>query len=88
MTAVASPCVRFCTFDPATGICVGCGRTLREILDRRRYSDKERLALLEELSRRVRALRPRADSGFAAGSGGEGVRYAGSPDEPWTFRSG
>jgi len=62
MTAAASPCVRLCTFDPATGMCVGCGRTLREILDWRRYSDKEQLALLEELPQRVRALRPTAES--------------------------
>jgi predicted Fe-S protein YdhL (DUF1289 family) len=56
-TAVISPCVRFCTFDPATDICVGCGRSLTEILNWRRYSDAERAAILEDLPRRVRDRR-------------------------------
>jgi uncharacterized protein len=53
MTAVVSPCVRLCTFDPATDMCVGCGRTLSEILNWRRYSDAERTAILEDLPRRL-----------------------------------
>ena len=57
-TAVISPCLRLCTFDPATDICVGCGRSLTEILNWRRYSDDERGAILKDLSRRVGDRRP------------------------------
>jgi uncharacterized protein len=57
MTTVASPCVRSCTLDPATETCVGCGRTLTEILNWRGYSEAERHSITEELPRRLLALR-------------------------------
>jgi predicted Fe-S protein YdhL (DUF1289 family) len=54
-----SPCVRLCTLDPETGICVGCGRTLAEIGSWSRYSDEQRreiMALLPaRLARQVRS---------------------------------
>jgi predicted Fe-S protein YdhL (DUF1289 family) len=59
MTIIASPCVRSCTLEPATDTCVGCGRSLTEILNWRRYSDGERNAIIEELPKRLQSLQTR-----------------------------
>lgn len=53
-----SPCVRLCTLDPETGICVGCGRTLAEIGNWTRYSESERRNIMEALPARL-AKQPR-----------------------------
>ena len=29
--AIESPCNKICTLDPASGLCIGCGRSLAEI---------------------------------------------------------
>jgi predicted Fe-S protein YdhL (DUF1289 family) len=42
-----------CTLDPETGICVGCGRTLAEIGNWSRYSDRERSEIMEALPARL-----------------------------------
>lgn len=61
--APASPCVRRCTLDP-DDLCVGCGRTLDEILewagaptDRKLMIRSEAAARLEQ--RRLRLQSPR-----------------------------
>jgi len=51
-----------CTLDPTTETCVGCGRTLLEILSWQRYSDGERSAIIEKLPRRLQALRRNAEA--------------------------
>ena len=56
MMTAASPCVRSCTLVPTTETCVGCGRTLTEILNWRRYSDGERNLIIEELPKRLQSL--------------------------------
>ena len=48
-----SPCIRHCTLDLETGICVGCGRTLPEIGRWTRYSDDERQAIMADLPARL-----------------------------------
>jgi predicted Fe-S protein YdhL (DUF1289 family) len=48
-----SPCVRHCTLEPETGICVGCGRTLPEIGKWMRYTDDERRAIMADLGDRL-----------------------------------
>jgi predicted Fe-S protein YdhL (DUF1289 family) len=53
-----SPCVRLCTLDPDSGICVGCGRTLAEIGNWMRYSDDERRAIMALLPARLVRHRP------------------------------
>jgi uncharacterized protein len=55
----ASPCNRSCTLDPATDICVGCLRTLQEILGWSAYTVEEKLAVLKQIEVR-RAQRPRS----------------------------
>ena len=45
----ASPCVSVCRLDPATRICVGCGRTIAEIAAWPNMSDAERRAVMSRL---------------------------------------
>ncbi|HEU5274419.1 MAG TPA: DUF1289 domain-containing protein [Xanthobacteraceae bacterium] len=46
------------TLDPASGLCLGCGRSLAEIARWTQMSDAERERLLAELDRRLAARRP------------------------------
>jgi hypothetical protein len=62
MTTIASPCVRLCTLDPRMETCVGCGRTLAEIVRWLRYSEGERSAIIDDLPRRLQALRSNAEA--------------------------
>ena len=58
---IASPCVQVCAVDGMTGLCVGCGRTLKEIGGWTRFSDAEREAIMLALpERRARARQPAA----------------------------
>jgi predicted Fe-S protein YdhL (DUF1289 family) len=45
----ASPCISICKLDPATQICIGCGRTIAEIAAWSSLSDAERAAILRRL---------------------------------------
>ena len=47
----ASPCVSICTLDEAE-ICLGCGRTLREIACWSTYSKEQQWQIIDDLSRR------------------------------------
>jgi len=47
-----SPCNRRCTLDPATDICLGCYRSLQEILGWANYSARQRRVVLEGLEER------------------------------------
>lgn len=61
-----SPCIRICQLDPATGWCIGCGRTGNEIGDWLFLGTTQRLALMAELPRRLALLakdRPADDAG-------------------------
>ena len=57
-TNIESPCVRDCVIDPSTGYCLGCCRTLDEILLWTRYTPEERQRVMEHLQAR-RAARSR-----------------------------
>lgn len=50
---VASPCLRLCALDGATGLCTGCGRTIEEIAGWSRMSDDERRAVIARLPERT-----------------------------------
>jgi len=50
-----SPCIKICTYDPATGLCQGCGRTLAEIGNWFSMTQAQRLAVMEELPARIKA---------------------------------
>ena len=51
-----SPCVKVCTYDPGTGLCLGCGRTLAEIAAWSALSDAERGAVMKQLPERLRRM--------------------------------
>ena len=51
--ALETPCVNICLLDPATGICLGCGRTLAEIGSWAGMSDAERRAMMAVLPARM-----------------------------------
>jgi predicted Fe-S protein YdhL (DUF1289 family) len=50
--AIATPCVKVCAVDGATGVCLGCRRTLPEIAGWARLSDEERAAIMTALPHR------------------------------------
>ena len=52
MTA-SSPCIGLCAIDDGTGLCLGCGRTLDEIMTWGAMSEAQRLAVMEGLADRV-----------------------------------
>ncbi|GGD86706.1 hypothetical protein GCM10011390_01630 [Aureimonas endophytica] len=54
--ATDSPCIRLCRLDPATGFCIGCGRTLDEIAGWAGSSGDERRAILARLPARLAEL--------------------------------
>lgn len=86
MTIIDSPCVRSCTLEPATDTCVGCGRTLTEILNWRRYSDGERDSIMQDLPRRLQAFRPNAGANIVKPPSGDAYGAAG--DDVHKLRNG
>ena len=56
-TGVASPCTSVCTLDAASGLCIGCLRTLDEIAGWGSFDDDEKRAVLRALEvRRIGRL--------------------------------
>jgi predicted Fe-S protein YdhL (DUF1289 family) len=49
---VASPCIKVCRMDEATGWCVGCLRTLDEIAFWSQFDDGDKRAVLELIAAR------------------------------------
>lgn len=54
---IATPCVRICTLEPMSGICLGCGRTMREIGSWPSLSPENRAAIMASLGARLDRLR-------------------------------
>jgi predicted Fe-S protein YdhL (DUF1289 family) len=61
--APVSPCVKICVVDPASGLCIGCGRTVAEIAVWSELADEERRAIMAGLEQRLKATRSRATRG-------------------------
>ena len=57
MSTASSPCIGVCTIDEARAVCLGCGRTLDEIVRWGALSEPQRLAVMAELPRRFAATR-------------------------------
>ena len=57
--SIASPCVMVCTVDGASGLCLGCFRTLQEIATWSRMTDEARAAVMADLSSRKGRIDPR-----------------------------
>jgi predicted Fe-S protein YdhL (DUF1289 family) len=49
-----SPCTKICTYDPESGLCHGCGRTLEEIGAWFSMTDAERRAVMIQLPERLK----------------------------------
>ena len=56
--AVATPCVKVCIVDGASGLCLGCCRTLSEIGGWSGLTDQERARIMAELPGRRDRLDP------------------------------
>jgi predicted Fe-S protein YdhL (DUF1289 family) len=55
---IKTPCVQVCVVDDASGLCLGCFRTLAEIASWARFSDAERDRIMAELADRVDRIAP------------------------------
>lgn len=55
---VSSPCIMVCTIDGASGLCLGCYRSLKEITEWSRLPEDERQRLMQELASRVEKIDP------------------------------
>lgn len=56
--AIATPCVKVCVVDGASGLCLGCFRTLPEIGGWSALTDGQRAAVMAELPSRRSRLDP------------------------------
>lgn len=56
-SAIVSPCKKVCAVDGQTGMCLGCGRTLREIGRWTTFSPQEREDVMAVLDDRMAHLK-------------------------------
>jgi len=54
---IESPCVKICTLDARSGLCLGCGRSIDEIARWTAVSAAERARLMNELPARLAAAK-------------------------------
>ena len=52
--AISTPCRKVCAVEGATGLCIGCGRTLREIAAWGSYDEALRRQIMAELPARLK----------------------------------
>ena len=55
-SSIETPCNKVCVIDPASGLCIGCGRTLAEIGSWISMTADERRRVMDELPARRAAL--------------------------------
>ncbi len=53
---ISSPCIKVCAVSGRSGLCIGCGRTLAEIVGWAAMSETERRAIMDDLPRRLAAM--------------------------------
>ncbi len=61
--ALSTPCVKVCVVDPLSALCIGCGRTVKEIAAWTAMSEAERLAVMAGLGERLARARSRGSRG-------------------------
>jgi uncharacterized protein len=61
--AVTSPCNKVCILDAASGVCIGCFRTIDEIAAWGALDDARRAAIVAELPARREHFESGADPG-------------------------
>jgi predicted Fe-S protein YdhL (DUF1289 family) len=65
---ISTPCIKVCVVDPASALCIGCGRTIGEIAGWGGMNEAERRAVMATLEARLVGMRSRkARSGRAGG---------------------
>lgn len=55
--AIETPCIKMCAVEPVRGVCLGCGRTLREIGAWTAFSPETRRAIMIALPDRLARLK-------------------------------
>jgi hypothetical protein len=50
--SMQTPCIKVCTLDARSGLCLGCGRTLDQIARWASMSEAERAGIMAELAQR------------------------------------
>lgn len=65
-TSVPSPCISVCQMEEATGLCLGCRRTVDEIRDWIILTPDEKRAVLARIAERKVALARRPEGGAPA----------------------
>jgi uncharacterized protein len=60
---IESPCVKICTLDARSGLCLGCGRTIDEITQWTKLSPEERQHVIAELPARLGGTMPARNAG-------------------------
>jgi len=63
---IETPCVKICTLDARSGVCLGCGRTIDEIAQWSAMSPEVRSLVIGELPGHL-AAGPPADTANATG---------------------
>ncbi|MEL7113834.1 MAG: DUF1289 domain-containing protein [Pseudomonadota bacterium] len=54
---IKSPCIKVCAVDGETGLCLGCGRSLKEIGGWMQFDDAGRQSVMDSLPERLDRLR-------------------------------
>ncbi len=62
-SGVASPCIDVCKMSEDREVCIGCFRTLEEIVRWSKAGDDEKRVILAAVARRRGRLDPQADTG-------------------------
>lgn len=57
---ISSPCIKLCAVSGQNGLCIGCGRTLREIASWGSLEEPARQAIMAELPARLAAAKAAA----------------------------
>ena len=55
-TGIETPCTHVCVMHPARGLCIGCGRSLDEIVHWVDYDAAERARIMAQLPSRLATL--------------------------------
>ena len=61
---VTSPCISVCTVDKASGLCIGCLRTLKEIGAWRVMTPDEKRATVAACAERAKTIQQRGKDGL------------------------
>jgi uncharacterized protein len=57
--SIESPCIKVCVIDPATGFCIGCGRTGHEIGSWMAMTPETRRSVIADLPSRLKRMTAR-----------------------------